>query len=134
MSIGTANKALWLLLRGGDCQRAERLLDLLAGQNVAADVATYATLVSMYSDLDKPQDALRWADHALSDKTVVPNEVLFCALRSFCRTHGFEKQWPRFRAWCVEVGGVKAGLSSRSWRDESLDPISRNAAQLLYPR
>merc|ERR1711991_1098323 len=122
------NKWLHALLRVG---RWKEALELSVPY---PDIVTYVTLISGLSDLDRPKEALEVTSRLLADGKVQANEVAFCALRQFCRTHGYERQWPPMRAWCV-AHGVQTGLSANQpWRDAVLDPVSLDKSRLAFPK
>jgi pentatricopeptide repeat protein len=122
------NKWLHALLKAGRWQQA------LGLPLPHPDIVSYVTLISGLSDLDRPQEALEVTAKLLADPKVQANEVAFCALRQFCRTHGFERHWPPMRAWCVSHG-VQTGLSANQpWREAVLDPVSMDPSRLAFPK
>lgn len=121
------NRWMRALLRYGRWQAA---LDLLPAVK-EPDVVTYVTLVSGLSDMDRPAEALRVALAMMNNPRIVANEISFSALRSLCRTHGLERQWPAMRSWHVQHG-VRVGPVNSSWRE--FDSVSKDPARLLFPR
>ncbi len=126
MDTTAHNRWIKALLRFGKWQRA---LDLLS--KTKPDIVTYVTLVSGLSDLDRPSEAVQVALSMMNDPQVEANEIAFCALRSLCRTHGLERQWPAMRAWCVSHG-VRVGPVNSPWRET--DKVAKDPARLKYPR
>lgn len=96
------------------------------------DVVTYTTVLGGLARWGRVEQFVSLAEELLAHPTVRATDACFTTLRSFCRTYGRERLWPRYRDWCVSHG-VNGGEVPRPWRAPELDPQSQDASRLLFP-